>query len=119
MSAPLTAAQKKAIAGVNDYTTCVSWDQTFASRSTATDSCNAAIPVSARWDPVTNPGGVKCNSNEQFVNQLGRDLFLRLLYGAQTSLEVALLATIGSVGLGVLMGLISEQIAAYRFERRD
>jgi hypothetical protein len=68
-----TAAQKKAIAGFNDYTTCVSWDQTFASRSTATDSCNAAIPVSARWDPVTNPGGVKCNSNEQFVNQLGRD----------------------------------------------
>jgi peptide/nickel transport system permease protein len=40
-------------------------------------------------------------------SQLGRDLFLRLLYGAQTSLEVALLATIGSVGLGVLMGLIS------------
>ena len=40
-------------------------------------------------------------------SQLGRDLFLRLLYGAQTSLEVALLATIGSVGLGVIMGLIS------------
>jgi peptide/nickel transport system permease protein len=38
-------------------------------------------------------------------SQLGRDLFLRLLYGAQTSLEVALLATIGSVGFGVLMGL--------------
>ena len=36
---------------------------------------------------------------------LGRDLFLRLLYGAQTSLEVALLATAGSVMLGVLMGL--------------
>jgi ABC-type dipeptide/oligopeptide/nickel transport system permease subunit len=36
---------------------------------------------------------------------LGRDLFLRLLYGAQTSLEVALLATTASVGLGVLMGL--------------
>ena len=40
-------------------------------------------------------------------SQLGRDLFLRLLYGAQTSLEVALLATIGSVTLGVIMGLIS------------
>ena len=38
---------------------------------------------------------------------LGRDLFLRLLYGAQTSLEVALLATIGSVGLGVVMGLLA------------
>ena len=35
---------------------------------------------------------------------LGRDLFLRLLYGAQTSLEVAVFATLGSVGLGVFMG---------------
>ena len=38
---------------------------------------------------------------------LGRDLFLRLLYGAQTSLEVALLATFGSVSLGVIMGLLA------------
>jgi peptide/nickel transport system permease protein len=39
--------------------------------------------------------------------QLGRDLFLRLLYGAQTSLEVALLATFGSVAIGVMMGLLA------------
>jgi ABC-type dipeptide/oligopeptide/nickel transport system permease subunit len=38
---------------------------------------------------------------------LGRDLFLRLLYGAQTSLEVAVLATGGSVLLGVFMGLLA------------
>ena len=38
---------------------------------------------------------------------LGRDLFLRLLYGAQTSLEVAGLATMGSVVLGVIMGLLA------------
>jgi ABC-type dipeptide/oligopeptide/nickel transport system permease subunit len=38
---------------------------------------------------------------------LGRDLFLRLLYGAQTSLEVAVLATAGSVALGVIMGLLA------------
>jgi peptide/nickel transport system permease protein len=38
---------------------------------------------------------------------LGRDLFLRLLYGAQTSLEVAILATVGSVSLGVIMGLLA------------
>jgi ABC-type dipeptide/oligopeptide/nickel transport system permease subunit len=38
---------------------------------------------------------------------LGRDLFLRLLYGARTSLEVAGLATLGSVSLGVLMGLLA------------
>ncbi|HEY2326010.1 MAG TPA: ABC transporter permease [Gaiellaceae bacterium] len=40
-------------------------------------------------------------------SQLGRDLFLRLLYGAQTSLEVAFLATFGSVSLGIIMGLLS------------
>lgn len=71
--ASFTAAQKQAVAGFASYDTCVSWDQTFASRATATGSCNAAIPVPARWDPVTNPRGVKCNSNEQLANQLGRD----------------------------------------------
>jgi hypothetical protein len=71
--ASLTAAQRTAIAGYNDFTSCQSWDATFANRATATGSCNSAIPVAARWDPVTNPGGVKCNANEQLVNQLGRD----------------------------------------------
>ncbi|GAA4493439.1 DUF6351 family protein [Actinoallomurus oryzae] len=71
--AAFTDAQKKAIAGFNDFTTCPSWDQTFASRATATDSCDTAIPVSARWNAVTNPSGVRCNADEQFANQLGRD----------------------------------------------
>ncbi|MFL5960213.1 MAG: ABC transporter permease [Gaiellaceae bacterium] len=39
--------------------------------------------------------------------QLGRDLFLRVLYGAQVSLEVGVFATIGSVALGVFMGLLA------------
>ena len=39
--------------------------------------------------------------------QLGRDLFLRILYGAQVSLEVGVFATVGSVGLGVFMGLLA------------
>ena len=38
---------------------------------------------------------------------IGRDLFLRLLYGARTSLEVAVFATLFSVGLGVLLGAIA------------
>jgi peptide/nickel transport system permease protein len=41
------------------------------------------------------------------ADQLGRDLFLRILYGAQTSLEVGVFSTIGSVGLGVMMGLMA------------
>jgi peptide/nickel transport system permease protein len=39
--------------------------------------------------------------------QLGRDLFLRILYGGQVSLEVGVFATIGSVSLGVFMGLLA------------
>jgi hypothetical protein len=68
-----TAAQKTATAGYNDYTTCQSWDQTFANRATATGSCNPAIPVADQWNPVTNPHGIICNSVEQIVNQVGID----------------------------------------------
>jgi peptide/nickel transport system permease protein len=39
--------------------------------------------------------------------QLGRDMFLRILYGAQTSLEVAVFATIFAVSIGVLLGLLA------------
>ena len=68
-----TTAQKTAIAGYNDYTTCVSWDDTFANRSTATGSCDPTIiPPAEQWSP-TNPNGIICNSNEQIVNQLGVD----------------------------------------------
>jgi peptide/nickel transport system permease protein len=38
---------------------------------------------------------------------IGRDLFLRLLYGAQTSLEVAVFATFFSVAIGVLLGALA------------
>jgi peptide/nickel transport system permease protein len=38
---------------------------------------------------------------------IGRDLFLRLLYGAQASLEVAVFATFFSVSLGVLLGALA------------
>jgi peptide/nickel transport system permease protein len=38
---------------------------------------------------------------------LGRDEFLRLLYGARASFEVALLATAGSIGIGVVLGAIA------------
>ncbi|HEY1520528.1 MAG TPA: DUF6351 family protein [Solirubrobacteraceae bacterium] len=68
-----TTAQKTAIAGYNDYTTCVSWDSTFANRSTATGSCDPTIiPPAEQWS-LANPNGIICNSNEQIVNQLGVD----------------------------------------------
>jgi hypothetical protein len=68
-----TAAQQRAVSGFLSYDSCVSWDATFANRITATGSCDPSIPVALRWDPVTNPTGVKCSAAEQLVNQLGRD----------------------------------------------
>jgi peptide/nickel transport system permease protein len=38
---------------------------------------------------------------------LGRDLFLRLLYGARVSLEVAVFSTIGVMAIGTLMGALA------------
>jgi peptide/nickel transport system permease protein len=38
---------------------------------------------------------------------LGRDELLRLLYGAQVSLEVAVLATLIGVGVGVILGVVA------------
>jgi hypothetical protein len=68
-----TTAQRTAVSGYNDYTTCQSWDATFANRSTATGSCDpAVVPPAEQWSP-TNPNGIICNSDEQIVNQLGVD----------------------------------------------
>src|SRR5919108_5128106 len=39
------------------------------------------------------------------VDQLGRDVFARVLYGARVSLEVALIATALSVTIGVIAGM--------------
>ena len=41
------------------------------------------------------------------ADQSGHDMFLRLLYGAQTSLEVGVFATFFSVTMGIMMGLIA------------
>jgi Tannase-like family of unknown function (DUF6351) len=100
-----TPAERTAVSGYLDYTTCTSWDLTFANRATATGSCPAVIPLSARWDPVTNPDGVKCGSLESLANQLGRNPetgFVR--------------STLDSVGVQYgLDALLAEQISAAQF----
>jgi peptide/nickel transport system permease protein len=55
--------------------------------------------------------GANPNSKTLFIlgsdSSLGRDEFLRLLYGARVSFEVALLSTFGATSLGVLLGAIA------------
>lgn len=71
------------------------------------------LPVGP-WTTVTTepyPGAPGTWEDTFYVlgadSQLGRDMFLRLLYGAQTSLEVAILATLLSVSIGLILGLIA------------
>jgi peptide/nickel transport system permease protein len=73
---------------------------------TALSSTGQPIGPLSHVDNPLNPG------HKAFLilgadSTLGRDEFLRLLYGAQVSFEVALLATFGSISIGVLLGSIA------------
>jgi peptide/nickel transport system permease protein len=65
------------------------------------------LPVGP-WTYVTDPN---TNSETLFVlgadGTLGRDEFLRLLYGARVSLEVAVLSTLSTTIIGLLLGAIA------------
>jgi peptide/nickel transport system permease protein len=71
------------------------------------------LPVGPLADVSTQPypGAVGNFQHTFFVlgadGQLGRDEFLRLLYGTQTSLEVAVGATLMAMVIGVLMGALA------------
>src|SRR5919205_906107 len=74
---------------------------------------NTLLPVGP-WTHVSTipyPGATGHFSSTLFIlggdGQLGRDEFLRLLYGAQVSLEVAIGATALSIALGVIMGSLA------------
>jgi peptide/nickel transport system permease protein len=74
------------------------------------------LPVGPWTRFTASPGGLSCSTGLPcqkvlFVlgadSQLGRDEFLRLLYGAQTSLEVAILATVLAMVIGIMLGAIA------------
>jgi hypothetical protein len=88
-----TAEQRTAVSGFGTYGSCNSWHVAFANRTNALEACPSAIPVEARYDPVTNPGGIRCTAVEQVANQLGRDPATGFVYrpldnvGVQYGLE--------------------------------
>ena len=68
---------------------------------------NALTPLGAPigpWHWVDNGLGGKTFLPLGADSTLGRDEFLRLLYGARISFEVALLATFGSISIGIVLG---------------
>jgi len=73
------------------------------------------LPVGP-WTYVTSTPGGYCPTGSEcpktlFIlgadGTLGRDEFLRLLYGARVSLEVAVLSTFGVMTIGVILGSIA------------
>jgi len=61
-------------------------------------------PWSRAHDPQTNEEALLILGAD---GSLGRDLFLRLLYGGRVSLEVAVLSTVGAMSVGVVLGAIA------------
>src|SRR5215218_1018862 len=62
-------------------------------------------------NPWTHIDNYYTNKSDVLVlgaaNRLGQDEFLRLLYGARVSLEVAILSTIGVMIIGVILGAMA------------
>ena len=73
LAAGWTAAQRTAASGFGSFASCNLWHLAFASRTNALEACPTAVPVAARYNPVTNPSGIKCTSFEQIATQLGRN----------------------------------------------
>ena len=67
-------------------------------------------PVIAPYRPDAISGPFSSAPSSRFLlgtDQVGRDVFSRLLYGMRVSLLVGFLVTVISTGLGVLLGLVS------------
>ena len=73
IAAGWTPAQRAAASGFGTFNSCQLWHLAFASRTNALEACPSAVPVSARYDPVANPNGIRCTSFEQIATQLGRN----------------------------------------------
>jgi hypothetical protein len=68
----LTEEQKRAIAGVGNFRT-IAQTAPGADRIKARGVCPPELPMSMRYDPVTNRTGARCDVFDHTVNVYGRD----------------------------------------------
>ena len=70
---PWTTDQKTAISGYSHWDYCINNKLRYAAVS-ADINCDATtIPQSMRFEPVSNPKGVRCTFQDSLVNVFGRD----------------------------------------------
>ncbi len=63
--------------------------------------------IDARGQVVGDWGGISAKHPLGVVPGIGYDVLARLLYGARISFLIALMATLASVGVGMLLGMLS------------
>jgi hypothetical protein len=66
-------ASQTAVSGHGYWNNCLAWAFSFANRLDSTAGCNPVVPPATIFDPVTNPGGVRCAVADDAVNVLGPD----------------------------------------------
>lgn len=78
---PWTDAEKVPVSGEAVKTACLDWNSNWGAQYTnpgtnsyqAKCATNSVIPPELRYDPVTNPDGVRCTMYDSMINLYGED----------------------------------------------
>lgn len=77
----------------------------------------ALAPILAPYDPaVSNYEAILAPPSAQFwlgTDEIGRDILSRIIYGAQVSIQVALISIVVAIVLGSLLGMISGYLGGW------